>query len=229
MVLVIAHRGASAYEPENTVRSVLKAVEMGVDAVEVDVRLSRDGVPVVVHDEDLWRVARVKVKVRELSLSQLKRLDVGKGEAIPSLSEVIAAVKDRVGLVVELKEEGLEALVVDLLRGLGDVMVTSFIHRAVKRVKGYERSLKTGVIFTGLPIKVVDLALEADADALFPRRDFVTPEVVDSAHEHNLAVYPWTVDDPEEVVRLARMGVDGVVTNRPDVALEALRRVALRA
>lgn len=229
MVLVIAHRGASAYEPENTVRSVLKAVEMGVDAVEVDVRLSRDGVPVVVHDEDLWRVARVKVKVRELSLSQLKRLDVGKGEAIPSLSEVIAAVKGRVGLVVELKEEGLEALVVDLLRGLGDVMVTSFIHRAVKRVKGYERSLKTGVIFTGLPIKVVDLALEADADALFPRRDFVTPEVVDSAHEHNLAVYPWTVDDPEEVVRLARMGVDGVVTNRPDVALEALRRVALRA
>jgi len=227
--LVIAHRGASAYEPENTVRSVLKAVEMGVDAVEVDVRLSRDGVPVVVHDEDLWRVARVKVKVRELSLSQLKRLDVGKGEAIPSLSEVIAAVKGRVGLVVELKEEGLEALVVDLLRGLGDVMVTSFIHRAVKRVKGYERSLKTGVIFTGLPIKVVDLALEADADALFPRRDFVTPEVVDSAHEHNLAVYPWTVDDPEEVVRLARMGVDGVVTNRPDVALEALRRVALRA
>ncbi len=227
--MVIAHRGASAYEPENTVRSVLKAVEMGVDAVEVDVRLSRDGVPVVVHDEDLWRVARVKVKVRELSLSQLKRLDVGKGEAIPSLSEVIAAVKGRVGLVVELKEEGLEALVVDLLRGLGDVMVTSFIHRAVKRVKGYERSLKTGVIFTGLPIKVVDLALEADADALFPRRDFVTPEVVDSAHEHNLAVYPWTVDDPEEVVRLARMGVDGVVTNRPDVALEALRRVALRA
>ena len=228
MVVVVAHRGASAYEPENTLRAVRRAIEMGADAVEVDVRLSRDAELVVVHDEDLWRVSRVKAKVRDLSLRELRGVDVGGGERIPTLSEVVEAVRGRAGLIVELKEEGFEGRVVEVLRGLNGAMATSFIHRSVRRVKEIDRSLATGVIYTCLPIKLVGLALDADADALLPRRDFVTEELIDEARGHGLKVYAWTVDDEAEAVRLARMGVDGIVTNRPDAVLRALRGAGLR-
>lgn len=225
--IVIAHRGASAYRPENTVEAILKAVELGANAVEVDVRRSRDGELVVIHDESLRRVAGLNVKVSELSYEQLRKVRLKEGGWIPTLPEVIEITKSKAALVVEAKEEGFEHELVGLLQGLEEVTVTSFIHRSVKKVKELARQLETGVIYTCLPVKVVDLALDAEADAIFPRRDFTTVEVVEEAHRHGLKVYPWTVDDVDEAVCLAKLGVDGLVTNRPDVVLEALRRAGL--
>ncbi|MEM2795626.1 MAG: glycerophosphodiester phosphodiesterase family protein, partial [Thermofilaceae archaeon] len=102
--IIVAHRGASGYEPENTLRSVRKALEMGVDAVEVDVRLSRDGVPVVIHDETVDRTTNGSGRVSDMTLKELKRLDAGAGEQIPLLEEVLEVVKGHAPLFAEIKE-----------------------------------------------------------------------------------------------------------------------------
>lgn len=225
--VVIAHRGASAYATENTVEAVVEAFRMGADAVEVDVRRSRDGVLVAVHDEDLARLAGVERRVAELSYAELASLRLRRGGRIASLNEVIEAARGK-WLVVELKELGLERDVVSALARLqGKALVSSFIHPALLRVKELAPWVETGAIYTCLPVKPIQLALDAGVDVVFPRRDFTTPELVDEAHSHGLRVYPWVVDDPREVARLVELGVDGVVTNKPDVALGALRRRGL--
>jgi len=220
---IIAHRGASAYAAENTLEAAIKAFELGADAVEVDVRLSRDGVLVAFHDEGLERLAGLKARVRDLSYSELASIKLRCGGRVARLEEVLRLAEGRGWLVVDLKEPGLEEAVVEALRGFkGEAMVSSFIHPSLLKVKELAPQLKTGAIYTCLPVKTVQLALDAGADAIFPRRDLTLAEVVDEAHAHGLKVYPWVVDDASEVRRLVELGVDGVVTNRPDVARCAL-------
>jgi len=220
---IIAHRGASAYAAENTLEAAVKAFELGADAVEVDVRLSRDGVLVALHDEGLERLACLRARVRDLSYVELASIKLRRGGRVARLEEMLRLVEGRGWLVVELKEPGLEEAVVEALRGFkGEALVSSFIHPSLIKVKELAPQLKTGAIYTCLPVRPVQLALDAGADAIFPRWDMTSAEVVEEAHAHGLKVYPWVVDEPGEVRRLAELGVDGVVTNRPDVARRAL-------
>jgi len=219
---VVAHRGASAYVVENTVEAVVEAFRLGADAVEVDVRCSKDGVLVALHDEDLARLAGVKRRVSELSFAELSSIKLRGGLRVARLEEVLEAARGR-WLVVELKEPGLEEALVEALSAFqGRVLVSSFIHPSLVKVKELAPWVETGAVYTCLPVKPVQLAVDAGVDVVFPRRDFVTWRVVEEAHSVGLKVYPWVVDEPSEVRRLASMGVDGVVTNRPDVALRAL-------
>ena len=103
MIHNIAHRGASAYEPENTLRAFERAIEMGATMLELDVHLSRDGHPMVIHDADLSRTTSGTGKVADLSLAQIKRFDAGLGERVPALDEVIELARDRVKIYIELK------------------------------------------------------------------------------------------------------------------------------
>ncbi|MEM1538582.1 MAG: glycerophosphodiester phosphodiesterase family protein [Candidatus Nezhaarchaeales archaeon] len=226
-LLVIAHRGASAYAPENTLRAVKLALELGVDAVEVDVRLSKDGYPMVIHDATLDRTTDGSGPVAEFTLAELRKLNAGFGEHVPTLQEVIEEVKGKARLIVEVKVEGAERKVVEALKEadyLDYAMVTSFIHLLVKRVKEIEPRVKTGVIISGLPVKLVDLALHVNADAIFPNHKYLSGEAVEEVHRQGLQVYPWVVDDVEEAKRLIGLGVDGLATNRPRELLRLLGR-----
>jgi len=219
-VLKISHRGASAYEPENTLRAIKRALGYAVDMVEIDVRETKDGQIMVIHDETLERTTNGRGYVHQMTYSELRRLDAGKGERIPTLQEVIDLVKGRVGLVVELKGSGTTDKVARILaeNNFADqTLVTSFIHPAVKRIKELNPQLRTGVIFRSAPIKPSQLALDANANALFPYYKYVTTQMIEDAHGNHLTVNVWTVDTREEIEYYVRMGVDGVVTNRPDL------------
>jgi len=219
-VLVIAHRGASGYEPENTLRSVEKALELGADMVEVDVHVSRDGYIVVIHDARLERTTNGKGYVKDLTLEELKKLDAGLGEQIPTLEEVIQLVKGKARLVVEIKVPGTEKRVLQEIkenRLEDEALITSFYHPVIRWVKELNPNVQAGVIIASRPVKPAQLAIDAKANALFPKYTFVDQEMVLVAHKNNLVVYPWTVDTLSEINPLIKMGVDGIVTNKPSI------------
>jgi len=219
-ILIIAHRGASAYEPENTLRSVEKALELGADMVEVDVRSSRDGHIVVMHDAVVDRTTNGKGYVKDVTLKELKRLNAGLGERVPTLQEVAQLIGRKARLVVEIKVPGIEKRVLEIIKENElekEALITSFYHPILKRVKELNPNIRTGAIIASRPIKAAQLALDANSNALFPKHVYVDPEMVEEAHRHDLAVYPWTIDTLNEIDSLIKMGVNGIVTNKPDV------------
>lgn len=211
MPLVIGHRGARALAPENTLEGIRVAARCAADQVEVDVRLSRDGTLVLMHDDTVDRTTGGKGKVENLDLDELKTLDAG-GQKVPTLQEALAEANELgLGLVVEMKEEGLEELVAEALES-SQAMVTSFYHSSLREIKELS-GLKTGIIISSLPVKPVELALWAGADAIFPKR--VNPRLFKEAHQRGLEVFPWTVNEEEEAAWLLRLGADGLVTDDP--------------
>ena len=224
--LVVGHRGAMGYCPENTLASFERAAQLGADWVELDVHLSRDGALVVIHDETLDRTTNGSGPVRERTLSELQRLDAGQGERIPTLEEVLAwARRRRIGVDVEIKNApvyyaGIEAAVVRAVERcamLEQVLVSSFDHRAVQRVGALEPRLATGVLFAHRPVELASVARPAGADVLLPRWPYVVAEDVRAAHAAGLSVGTWTTSDPAELRRLVEAGVDAIATNHPDV------------
>jgi len=216
---IIAHRGASFIEPENTLRSIRRAIDLDADMVEVDVRVSKDRKLVVIHDEKVDRTTDANGYVKDLEIRELKEFDAGLGEEIPTLDEVLEVFKDigkSVKLIVEIKIPKIEKLVLDNIHkaGFEQVLLTSFYHPTIKNVKNLDPDMETGIIFACQPIKAWKLALDADADVIFPRSEFVDNKMIESAHKHMISVYPWTIDERDRAKALIKMGVDGIVTNK---------------
>ena len=218
-MIIIAHRGASAYEPENTLRSFKRAIEMGADMIELDVRLSRDRHLVIMHDNEVDRTTNGHGFVKEKTLSELKKLDAGMGESVPTLEEVIALLKGKAGFVIELKDLGTEEGVISLIKEkdlIEHVFIVSFNQNLLKRIKDLESKVKTGLILLSSsdPIR---LAKECQADAVAPFHEFITSDLIEKAHKNNLKIITWTVDNQGEAESLRDAGIDGIVTNKPDI------------
>ena len=216
---LIAHRVARFDEPENTIRALKRAVECGADAVEIDVRLSSDHEMVVIHDETLERTTNGSGKVGEKTLKQLQTLDAGKDETIPTLSEVLSLVKQLgIALVIELKETGMEDIVV---REIGEaemarnVVISSFFHSSLLKLKELAPNLKTGVIISSLPVFPVTLARDAKADIIFQRYPRLNKEYVEEASRNKIEIYTWTLNTVEDFEKARELGVKGIVTDNP--------------
>ncbi len=228
---MIAHRGARATEPENTLRAVRKAFECGVDAVEVDVRFTADNKMVVIHDDTLDRTTNGTGRVGDRTLRELKVLDAGRGERIPELSEVISLAKlyNR-SLVIELKEEGMEIPVLDAITEAdmtGDVIVVSFLHHSLRNLKDTGgASIKTGAIIACVPVNPVRLVQDAEADAIFPKYERIkcNREFVDVCTDSGIEVYPWTVNTKQDLLNAIDLGVDGIATDQPCELIELMKR-----
>ncbi len=221
-MMIMGHRGAAALEPENTLRSIERAIHVGVDAVEIDVHLTRDKKLIVIHDDTVDRTTNGSGTVSSFSLEEIRRLDAGKGERIPTLQEVIDLVRGQVRLVVELKEKGTEGPVAASIRENGlldDVYVISFWHRLVRSAKALEDRLKTGVLLVGCPVDT-SVAKQAAADALVMRYSFVDGEFVDLAHRDGLKVFVWNIDEPHLIAPYVDMGVDGIGSNDPRILVD---------
>lgn len=217
MALVIGHRGARSLAPENTLDGIRTAAKCKADLVELDVRLSKDGALVLMHDDTVDRTTGGKGKVEDLVLVDLKALEV------PTLAEAASLTKELgLGLVVEMKEEGIEELVAQELQELKDskalIIVTSFYHSSLRDIKEIS-GLMTGIIISSLPVRPVELALWANADAIFPKR--VSPRLFKEAHRNRIKVYPWTINDRDEASWMLRLGADGLVTDDPCTVREA--------
>lgn len=248
MTIVVAHRGASRYRPENTMPAYELAVEQGADAVEIDLHVSADGALVVLHDETLERTSDMTGAVASLSLEQIRRADAGatfagadgnfpyagQGLTVPTFDEVLAWLPDGVGLVVEIKARAAVAPAVELLRdhpvrAADRASLISFDERAIEESRALDPGLPTGYLLVpGEPFEpALRYAVEHLHPAVHPYEGDLgmdpAPFIAQArAYGRDLGCY--VVNDPERMQVLAAYGLWGFVTDVPDVARAALPR-----
>lgn len=234
--LIIAHRGASKQAPENTMTAFQKALELRAGGIELDVHLSRDGFLVVTHDETLERTSNGKGKVGDKTLDELKSLDFGswfshefRDERIPTLDEVLWLISGWDGLLnIEIKNgpvfyPGIEKAVADAVvryNRTNRTIVSSFNHYSLVEIRKYNPEIKTAPLYMAGIFEPWEYARRMGAAAIHPIFYNIVPEVMKGCKENNIMVNPFTVDDPEHIRAIACAGVDGIITNVPDIALK---------
>lgn len=224
MVLRIGHRGAAGHEPENTLRGFMKAVQLNSDMTELDVHLCASGQLVVIHDDTVDRTTDGSGRVGEMTLGELKALDAGMGERIPTLDEVLAAFQGRIAVNVELKGRGTAEPVYELVNGLvqrrkwshRSILVTSFDWGMLEELRVLSDRIRLGPLTHRDPFKALRFAGEIKASSVNPFHGTVDAGMVADAHSQGFAVYPWTVNEAQDIARVKALGVDGVISDYPD-------------
>ncbi len=236
--VVIGHRGASAYYPENTMTSFKAAYEMGAEMIELDILLSKDGVPVVIHDETLDRTTNGTGKVADYTLTELRKLDAGlwfgrehAGEQIPTLEEVLQFAKDRIALNIEIKTE---AVTDELLGGIEEkalnlvkkyemeeyVLFSSFDYRAISHLKKLDVDISAALLYEKkqssrrLPSQLV---ADYKADAFNCSRRQYSKRWAEDTQRHNIPVFVYTVNKERQMEKMIERGVSGIFSDKPDV------------
>jgi glycerophosphoryl diester phosphodiesterase len=217
------HRGARGHEPENTLRSVRRALALGADGIEVDVHLA-EGHLLVIHDDTVDRTTNGSGAVAEKSFAYLRSLDAGLGERIPTLEEVFDTVNRRAVINVELKGPGTAAPVVQLIDEYvradawrhEDFLVSSFDHAQIQTAKKLRPEIRTGALIEKVPPGLAAFAEQLGAWSIHPGKRCVTPALVADAHRRGLKVFVFTVNKPAEIASMQKLGVDGVFTDYPD-------------
>lgn len=237
--LFIAHRGASAECPENTLPAFVRAAELGADMIELDVRLTGDGGVVVLHDPTVDRTTNGSGLAADMRLADLRKLDAGswfdarfRGTLIPTLDEVFATVP-HMCLNIELKTSPVAHTRQLIRRVLGAiyrhnardrVLISSFDHAALAEVRRFDRDIAIGVLFTGRLLEPIQLAERLGAQSLHPDIEHLDPLFVAEAKAHHLAVYAWTAKSELAVNRALACQVSGIILD--DLRL---RQIATKA
>lgn len=245
---VVGHRGAMGHAPENTMTSFEQALQLGADMFEFDVRLSKDGIPVIVHDANLDRTSNRSLFVSDLGVKDLLELDAGSwfdlrfaGERIPRLSTLLKWAEKKknksggpISFFVELKvdkdETRREMLIKAVLKELHEYKVhnrsvlISFDEPALMMAHKISPTTATGFLYSDLLYDALDRAKNLKVNHLLPRKDRVTGDLVTEAHQANMAVMAWTADRLDEFRKLVIWGVDAIATNYPDRLIEFYQR-----
>ncbi len=240
--ILIAHRGASAIEPENTLAAFKKALEFPfVKMIELDVYAIPSGEVIVLHDNKVDRTTKGQGYVMESSFEYLRSLDAGrshgksrksgKREKIPTLNEVLDLVDRRVKVNIELKgEHTAEPVkkVVEQYLAQGwepdEFLVSSFHHEELRKFKQFMPKIPVGVIFDGIPLGYAKYAQAIKAYSLHLSIEFINKEIVDDAHRRGIKVFCWTLKEADEIERMCKLGVDGLFVNDPEFAYGVLMR-----
>ncbi len=236
--IIIAHRGASRQAPENTMAAFTRALELGAGGIELDVHLSADGHLVVTHDEQVDRTSDGKGLIRDKTLQQLKDLDFGswfsehfKGEKIPTLEEVLDLVRDWNGLLnIEIKNgpvfyPGIEKAVSDAVaqyKLANRTIISSFNHYSLVEIRKLNPEIKTAPLYMAGLYEPWQYARSLGACAIHPLFYNIVPEVMKGCKLNGIMANPFTVDQPEYIKAMAAAGVDGIITNVPDIALSII-------
>jgi len=223
--LVIAHRGASGYAPENTLKAFRTAWEMSADMIELDVQETSDGYLVCIHDFELPRTTNGEGYVGELTYREIKELDAGQGERVPLLSEVLDFARGRIGVNIEIKALNVEERILELVTEremLDSVMFSSFMHNTVRVIKNLNASARTAILLSEPRDDAVRYTLDLGANAINPPFETLTPELVKGAHEARLEVFPYTMNDVSSMKKLLYIGVDGLITDLPDICVKVV-------
>lgn len=235
---VLAHRGLATAAPENTLLAFANAVALGVTHIETDVHASSDGQAIVAHDPDLSRVADRSHRVAELTAHELGQIDVGQGEHLPTLLEALDAFRDT-RFNIDLKSPDAVVPTIEAIeraRAVDRVLLTSFSERrrraALRRLPHvatsasgprFAAALLASVVRSGPLVRAALRGLHA---VQIPARaiglDTVTPARIRAFHAAGVEVHVWTINDEPEMRRLLALGVDGIVTDRADIALEVV-------
>lgn len=226
---IIAHRGASGHAPENTMTAFRLAMAHQADGIELDVMLTKDGQVVVIHDDTVDRTTNGSGRVKDLMLADLQALDAGNGEAIPTLQDVLDEFGGRCLLNIELKNysspfDPLPVMVAKMLTAydLGEsVIISTFNPFNLPRFRRRCPGVKLGLLTVSGKASLWIWRL-FHHDALHPHYEDVDQALVSAVKARQQQVNVWTVDDPDEIRRLAALGVDSIITNHPQAARAAL-------
>lgn len=222
-MLIFGHAGGKKTGPENTLRAFQKAIDLKADYIEFDIHESKDGEIVVMHDDNTLQTTGYDGYIKEMTLEELKKLDCGMGERIPTLKEVIKLCKGKIGLQIEVKVENVGKKIVDLLKQadlIESSIISSFIHNEVLRIKEYEPKTKIAALVServGDPDDLKKVAKRISKKdkfyAFHPYFTVLNKEIVDYCHKSNLKVNVWTVNEQRDMENLIRLGVDGIITD----------------
>ncbi|EOD01656.1 glycerophosphodiester phosphodiesterase [Caldisalinibacter kiritimatiensis] len=239
--LIIAHRGASGYAPENTISAFKMALEMVCDGIELDVHYSKDGHLIVCHDERVDRTTNGSGFIKDLTLNEIKKLDAGTwfdykytNEKIPTLEEVLDIIwgKD-ILLNIELKNgiiqyQGMEEAVINMVDKYNmyeNVIISSFNHYSLLKVKEINKKIKTGVLYVAGLISPWEYAKKINAQAIHPVFHSVNKEIVKECKRNNLQVNTYTVNEEQDIHNIGNMKVSGIITNYPDRAKKIIDEI----
>ena len=224
MVKIVGHRGFRAEEPENTLRSFKSAIKAGVDAIEFDLRQTKDKKIIIFHDEIVDKKTDGKGKVKDLTSDQIKKLNVvkdSKKDKILEFEEALKFFKNRkIEIFVELKEIGFEKKVLDLLGKYNlknKSIIISFLKQALKNLKKYDKKIRTGIIYI-IPKNRIELANKIKINFLISNAAFLYKPFIKKAHQNNLKILVWTLNKKQTIKKFASYNVDYIATDNPKIA-----------
>lgn len=228
-MLILAHRGASFEAPENTLSAFGRALDAGADGIELDIYPLQDQW-IVFHDRYLNRLTAHPGRLQDLTLEQVRKLKVFGQQPVPTLDEALAFIAGRCLVNIELKgadiTRGLTRHLRHAMTNYGftneQLLVSSFNHHWLQQLKHDHPEQFLGALCTACPLDYAAFAAQLSAWSVHIDVDFVTPEFVDDAHQRGLKVFVFTVDEPEDMLALAQLGVDGIFTNHPAAARNVL-------
>jgi glycerophosphoryl diester phosphodiesterase len=244
-MVILGHRGASAVAPENTLVAFRRALELGADGFEFDVTLTRDRVPIIIHDDTLDRTTTGKGNVKDFTLEELERLDAGgwkgaeyRGEKMPTLAEVIdlvAPLRPRPILNIELKasslmSDGVEMATLDVLfekKYFDNIIISSFNPMTLMRMRLIAPRIPRGLLYASdqpVHLRRAWLRPLIKPAAMHPYYRMIDERMMSWAKRKNLQVNTWTVDEPEVADKLRGWGVNAIITNDVEKLLEAQRQ-----
>lgn len=217
MFLKIGHRGAKAYEVENTIDSFRRAIELGVNAIELDVRKTKDDKLIISHDDTLKRVFGIDVKISETELKDLEELTKNK---IVRFQDALRFIDKKVSkILVEIKEVGYEKKIFEEIKKeklLENTILISFYEDSIRNVRKIDPKIDTGLIYARHK-NPIDTATNLNANYLVALYRFIHTKDVEKAHKNNLKVIVWTINTAEEAAQYIKKGVDGIATDKPDI------------
>lgn len=217
-MLKIGHRGAKGYVAENTLNSFAKAIELGVHTIELDVRLSQDNELVVIHDETVDRTTNSSGLVSNFTKSQLKNLE------IPDLKSVFELVANRCKINIEIKEEKAKTKVLQFVNDVvkstnwtyADIEISCFNWSVLEYISSQNNKIQLGVLTENNVEEAVAFAKKINAYSINPYFKLVNEQIVKEIHTKNFKVFPWTVNQQNDIESLKTMGVDGIISDFPD-------------
>lgn len=222
--LIIGHRGAMGHETENTLASVQKAMDLGVDMIEIDVFNVKSGETVVFHDDTLERLTNAGGSIEDWDYFALKKVLLDGGHQIPKLQDVLKLIDHKVKLNIELKGSGTADRVNFITNyyikekgwKLEDFIISSFRWDELKTMRTLNPDIPIAILTEDDPVEAIPIAKELKAEAINPNFETLTRENNLKIQEAGFKIYVWTVNEPEDILAMKRFGVDGIITNYPE-------------
>jgi glycerophosphoryl diester phosphodiesterase len=222
--LVIGHRGAMGHETENTLASIQKAIDLGVDMIEIDVFNIASGETVVFHDDRVERLTNGGGRIEEYGIIDLKKLILDGNQKIPMLQDVLKLIDHKVRLNIELKGDN-TANRVNFITNyyikekgwtLHDFLISSFKWDELKAIRELNKNIPIAILTEENPLQAIPIAKQLNAEAINPNFKSLNEEIVDKIHQAGFKIYTWTVNDPMNIALAKEWGVDGIITNYPE-------------